>query len=116
MSKKTIEIRQYELMDEIYREEINLKLFEDEIRDAYEEVVADRVELLIYPRTYLVIGRIYPEELRKAGKIICANPKIGKCCQRCGTGNRLVKRTGFIKITKRQLQDIYYIFEEDEEK
>ena len=114
MSKKTIEIRQYELMDEIYREEINLKLFEDEIRDAYEEVVADRVELLIYPRTYLVIGRIYPEELRKAGKIICSNPKIGKCCQRCGTGNRLVKRTGLIRITKQQLEEIYYIFEEDE--
>lgn len=115
MNKKTIEIRQYELIDEIYREEINLKLFEDEIRDAYEEVVADRVELLIYPTTYLVIGRIYPEELRMAGKIICSNPKIGKCCQNCGTGNRLVKRTGFIKITKRQLKDIYYIFEEDEE-
>ena len=116
MKKGIICIRKYELIDEIYKQEINLKLFEDEIREAYEEVVDKRVELLVYPKSYLVVGSITPAELRKAGRIICKNPKIGKCCQRCGTGNRLVKRTGFIKITKRQLEEIYNIFEEDEEK
>lgn len=114
MKKKIICIRKYELLDEIYKQEMNLKLFEDEIREAYEEVVDKRVEILVYPKSYLVIGSITSAELRKAGRLICRNPKIGKCCKKCGTGNRLVKRTGFIKITKQQLQDIYYIFEEDE--
>lgn len=114
MKRGIISIRKYELIDEIYKQEINLKLFEDEIREAYEEVVDKRVEILIYPKSYLVVGSITPAELRKAGRLICKNPKIGKCCQKCGTGNRLVKRTGFIEITKQQLEAIYYIFEEDE--
>lgn len=113
MKKKIIGIRKYELIDEIYKQEINLKLFEDEIREAYEEVVDKKVEILIYPKSYLVVGSITSVDLRKAGRLICKNPKIGKCCQKCGTGNRLVKRTGFIKITKRQLEEIFYIFEED---
>ncbi len=114
MKRGIISIRKYELIDEIYKQEINLKLFEDGIREAYEEVVDKRVEILIYPKSYLVVGSITPAELRKAGRLICRNPQIGKCCQKCGTGNRLVKRTGFIKITKQQLEEIYYIFEEDE--
>ena len=67
MKKKIICIRKYELLDEIYKQEMDLKLFEDEIREAYEEVVDKRVEILVYPKSYLVIGSITPVELRKAG-------------------------------------------------
>ena len=91
-------IVEYELVSAKHRKNLDIRNWEDEIRDAVQDVLPNTI-VEVYKDYYRIIGKTSPTygELTKIGKNIAGNPHIGKYV----TTHEYVSQDGVAKVSNK---------------